>query len=136
MMKFPKIDLPYLKSKLQVKSPWDRIIIMLLSLFITIPIFIILHQNLIDLEWAFNLDRVFIFVFVFAAIFFLLIGGLLAMIMRGELITPENDLVDRTVYNGLYTMHGTIMLFMFIVPVLNGVNNLFMFFFKYTSRIE
>lgn len=45
---------------------------MLLSLLITIPIFIILHQNLIDLEWAFNLDRVFIFIFVFAAIFFLL----------------------------------------------------------------
>ena len=72
MIKFPKIDFPQLKSKLQVKSPWDRIIIMLLSLLITIPIFIILHQNLIDLEWPFNLDRVFIFIFVFAAIFFLL----------------------------------------------------------------
>jgi len=72
MIKFPKIDFPQLKSKLQVKSPWDRIIIMLLSLLITIPIFIILHQNLIDLEWAFNLDRVFIFIFVFAAISFLL----------------------------------------------------------------
>jgi hypothetical protein len=71
-MKFPKIDLPRLKSKLQVKSPWDRIIISILSLLITIPIFIILHQNLIDLEWAFNLDRIFIFIFVFAAIFFLL----------------------------------------------------------------
>lgn len=72
MIKFAKIDFPQLKSKLQVKSPWDRIIIMLLSLLITIPIFIILHQNLIDLEWAFNLDRIFIFIFVFAAIFFLL----------------------------------------------------------------
>ncbi|WP_343694133.1 transglutaminase [Flavobacterium sp.] len=72
MINFPKIDFPQLKSKLQVKSPWDRIIISLLSLLITIPIFIILHQNLIDLEWAFNLDRVFIFIFVFAAIFFLL----------------------------------------------------------------
>lgn len=72
MINFPKIDFPQLKSKLQVKSPYDRIIIMLLSLLVTIPIFIILHQNLIDLEWAFNLDRVFIFIFVFAAIFFLL----------------------------------------------------------------
>ena len=72
MIKFPKIDFPQLKTTLQVKSPWDRIIIMLLSLLITIPIFIILHQNLIDLEWAFNLDRVFIFIFVFAAISFLL----------------------------------------------------------------
>lgn len=72
MMKFPKIDFPQLKSKLQVKSPWDRIIIMLLSLLITIPVFIILHQNLIDLKWPFNLDRVFIFILVFAAIFFFL----------------------------------------------------------------
>lgn len=45
---------------------------MVLSLLITIPIFIILHQNLIDLKWPFNLDRIFIFLFVFAAIFFLL----------------------------------------------------------------
>lgn len=72
MMKFPKIDFPQLKSKLQVKSPWDRIIIMLLSLLIAIPIFIILHQNLIDLEWPFNLDRIIIFIVLFAAIFFLL----------------------------------------------------------------
>lgn len=72
MMKFPKIDFPQLKSKLQVKSPWDRIIIMLLSLLIAIPIFIILHQNLIDLEWPFNLDRIIIFILLFAAIFFLL----------------------------------------------------------------
>jgi Ca2+/Na+ antiporter len=72
MIKIPKIDFPQLKSKLQVKSPWDRIIIMVLSLLITIPVFIILHQNLIDLKWPFNLDRIFIFLFVFAAIFFLL----------------------------------------------------------------
>lgn len=72
MIKFPKIDFPQLKSKLQVRSPWDRIIIMVLSLLITIPIFIILHQNLIDLKWSFNLDRVLIFLFVFAAIYFLL----------------------------------------------------------------
>ena len=72
MIKIPKIDFPQLKSKLQVKSPWDRFIIMVLSLLITIPIFIILHQNLIDLKWPFNLDRIFIFLFVFAAVFFLL----------------------------------------------------------------
>ena len=72
MIKIPKIDFPRLKSQLQVKSPWDRIIIMVLSLLITIPVFIILHQNLIDLKWSFNLDRIFIFLFVFAAIFFFL----------------------------------------------------------------
>ena len=75
--------------------------------------------------FSFNTDAKVIGIqYISVAIFFLLVGGLLAMIMRGELITPENDLVDRTVYNGLYTMHGTIMLFMFIFPILNGLNNL------------
>ena len=62
--------------------------------------------------------------YIVTAFFFFLIGGLLAMVIRGELITPAADLVDRSVYNGIYTMHGTIMLFLFIFPVLNGLNNL------------
>ena len=62
--------------------------------------------------------------YIVTAFFFFLIGGLLAMVIRGELITPQSDLVDRAVYNGIYTMHGTIMLFLFIFPVLNGLNNL------------
>lgn len=45
------------------------------------------------------------------------------MVMRGELITPETDLVDRTVYNALFTMHGTIMLFGWTFPVLSGFAN-------------
>jgi hypothetical protein len=72
MIKIPKIDLPQLKSKLQIKSPWDKAIIMLLSILITIPVFIILHQNLIDLYWPFNLDRIIIFVLVLAIIFLIL----------------------------------------------------------------
>ena len=62
--------------------------------------------------------------YIATSLLFLLVGGLLAMIVRGELITPEADLVDPTVYNGLYTMHGTVMLFLFLFPVLNGLNNL------------
>jgi cytochrome c oxidase subunit 1 len=62
--------------------------------------------------------------YIATSMLFLLVGGLLAMIVRGELITPEADLVDPTVYNGLYTMHGTVMLFLFLFPVLNGLNNL------------
>ena len=61
--------------------------------------------------------------YIVTAFFFFLIGGLLAMVMRGELITPESDLVDRTVYNGLFTMHGTIMLFLWTFPMLNGLAN-------------
>jgi len=61
--------------------------------------------------------------YIVTAFIFFLFGGLLAMVMRGELITPESDLVNRTVYNGLFTMHGTIMLFMWTFPMLNGLAN-------------
>ncbi len=54
---------------------------------------------------------------------FFLFGGILAMVIRGELITPEADLVDRTVYNALFTMHGTVMLFLWTFPVLAGLAN-------------
>ena len=72
MIRIPKIDFPKLKSTLQVKSPWDRVIIMVLSLLITIPVFIILHQNLIDLHWSLNLDRIIIFFVVLTVIFLVL----------------------------------------------------------------
>src|SRR5579883_789340 len=54
---------------------------------------------------------------------FFLIGGLLAMIIRGELITPESDLVDRPIYNGLFTIHGTMMIFLWIIPFNAGLAN-------------
>ena len=61
--------------------------------------------------------------YIVTAFVFFLFAGLLAMVMRGELLTPEADLVDRTVYNGLFTMHGTLMLFMWTFPMLNGLAN-------------
>ncbi|PZU99352.1 MAG: cytochrome c oxidase subunit I [Pseudanabaena sp.] len=61
--------------------------------------------------------------YIVTSFFFFLIGGILAMVIRGELITPESDLVDRTVYNSMFTMHGTIMLFLWTFPVLLGLSN-------------
>ncbi len=54
---------------------------------------------------------------------FFLVGGIFAMVLRGELITPDADLVDRTVYNGMFTMHGTVMLFLWTFPSLVGFAN-------------
>lgn len=54
---------------------------------------------------------------------FFLIGGLLAMIIRGELVTPESNLVDRSLYNGLFTLHGTVMIFLWIIPFMAGLAN-------------
>ena len=61
--------------------------------------------------------------YIVTAFVFFLVGGLFAMIIRGELITPEADLVDRTVYNAMFTMHGTVMLFLWTFPVLAGLAN-------------
>ena len=54
---------------------------------------------------------------------FFLVGGIFAMVIRGELMTPESDLVDRTIYNGMFTMHGTVMLFLWTFPSLVGLAN-------------
>jgi Ca2+/Na+ antiporter len=62
MIEKTKIYYLYLKDKLTVKKPWDMILIFVLNILIAIPIFIILHQNLLDLNWYIHLDRVLLFV--------------------------------------------------------------------------
>lgn len=57
-----------IKEKLQVKKPWDSIIILALNILIAIPVFIILHQNLIDPEWPYHADRILIFITLVVAI--------------------------------------------------------------------
>ena len=54
---------------------------------------------------------------------FFLIGGVLAMLIRAELITPELNLISRPGYNALFTLHGTIMIFLWIIPCLAGFAN-------------
>jgi cytochrome c oxidase subunit I len=61
--------------------------------------------------------------YIVTAFFFFLLAGLFAMVMRGELITPDADLVDRTVYNALFTLHGSMMIFFWTFPVLVGLGN-------------
>jgi hypothetical protein len=48
-------------QKLTLKKPWDNIVIFLLNVLIAIPIFIIIHQNIIDPEWPFQIDRILVF---------------------------------------------------------------------------
>ncbi len=51
---------------------------------------------------------------------FFLIGGLLAMLIRTQLALPEQDIIDAEMYNQFFTMHGTVMMFLFAIPVLEG----------------
>ncbi len=57
-----------LKQKLQVKKPWDNVIIFALNILIAIPVFIIIHQNLIDPNWYFQLDRILLFILILVLI--------------------------------------------------------------------
>ncbi|UTF60209.1 cytochrome c oxidase subunit I [Gilvimarinus sp. DA14] len=51
---------------------------------------------------------------------FFLLGGLLAMLIRTQLALPGHDLLTPEIYNQVFTMHGTIMMFLFAVPVMEG----------------
>jgi len=52
---------------------------------------------------------------------FFVAAGLLAALMRMQLSRPENTLVGPDLYNQLFTMHGTTMMFLFAVPVMQGM---------------
>src|SRR6187399_20139 len=48
--------------------------------------------------------------------FFFFIGGLYAMMIRLELLTPQGDLLQSTTYNKVFTQHGILMIFFFLIP--------------------
>src|ERR1017187_2951011 len=48
--------------------------------------------------------------------FFFFIGGFFALLIRLELLTPAGDLVQSDTYNKLFTMHGQVMVFFFLIP--------------------
>src|SRR5215218_1752007 len=55
--------------------------------------------------------------------FFLFVGGLLAMLMRAELAQPGRQFVDSNTFNGLFSVHASILIFLFIIPVFAGLAN-------------
>ena len=59
--------------------------------------------------------------FIVTAFGFFVAGGLLAAVMRMQLARPENTLVGPDLYNQLFTMHGTTMMFLFAVPVMQAM---------------
>ncbi|RYG74049.1 cytochrome c oxidase subunit I [Lentibacillus lipolyticus] len=61
--------------------------------------------------------------YLFGGGFFFLLGGLEAMIIRIQLIKPENDFVSAGFYNEVLTMHGTTMIFLAAMPLLLGLMN-------------
>jgi hypothetical protein len=67
MIKLGNLTYQKLKEKFRIKSPWDLIIIFVLNILITIPVFIIAHHNFITLDWANHVDRILLFLIILIA---------------------------------------------------------------------
>src|SRR5258708_13499936 len=61
--------------------------------------------------------------YILFALLFLLIGGLEAIVIRIQLMGPRNDFVSPQVFNRMFTMHGTTMIFFVIMPFMFGFAN-------------
>lgn len=59
--------------------------------------------------------------FLCLAITFFVIGGILAMLIRAQLATPRSVFIGPDIYNQVFTMHGTIMMFLFAIPLFEGL---------------
>src|ERR1700730_19371341 len=66
--------------------------------------------------------RIGILYMVTTFVFFVL-GGAEALMMRLQLSVANNNLVTPEVYNQLFTMHGTTMIFLFVLPMMAGIGN-------------
>ena len=60
--------------------------------------------------------------YIVTALIFLALGGVLALVMRVQLAQPDSALISAQRYNELFTMHGSTMMFLFAVPVMEGVS--------------
>ncbi|MCZ4344427.1 cytochrome c oxidase subunit I [Devosia neptuniae] len=59
--------------------------------------------------------------FMVLALIFFTIGGVLAMLIRAQLATPASAFIGPEVYNQIFTMHGTVMMFLFAIPMFEGL---------------
>ena len=59
--------------------------------------------------------------YIGTALLFFVLAGILALLMRLQLAVPANDLIDQGTYNQFFTMHGTVMMFLFAVPVVEAI---------------
>jgi cytochrome c oxidase subunit 1 len=78
------------------------------------------------LDWVLTTDhkKIGIMYLVLTFVFFIL-GGVEALLMRSQLAVPNNTLISGEHYNELLTLHGTTMVFLFVVPVMAGFGNYF-----------
>ena len=61
--------------------------------------------------------------YIATSFFFMFVGGLLAMVMRAELAQPGLQFVDTSTFNGLFSVHASLMIFLFVIPIFAGIAN-------------
>ncbi|OZI52250.1 cytochrome ubiquinol oxidase subunit I [Bordetella genomosp. 5] len=59
--------------------------------------------------------------YIGTALLFFILAGILALLMRAQLALPDSGLIGHELYNQLFTMHGTVMMFLFAVPAVEAV---------------
>lgn len=59
--------------------------------------------------------------YIITGLAFFVLAGIAALLMRIQLLFPENTFLNADLYNQLFTMHGTTMMFLFAVPIMEGV---------------
>jgi cytochrome c oxidase subunit 1 len=76
------------------------------------------------LDWLTTVDHKKIGVlYIVNSFVFFFFAGLLALVIRSELAVPGLQFVDESTFNQSFTMHGTLMIFLFIVPIFSGFGN-------------
>ncbi|MDP9293334.1 MAG: cytochrome c oxidase subunit I [Actinomycetota bacterium] len=61
--------------------------------------------------------------YLFTTFLFFILGGVEALLMRIQLGVPDNTFLEPEKYNALFTMHGTTMVFLFVIPIMAGFAN-------------
>jgi cytochrome c oxidase subunit 1/cytochrome c oxidase subunit I+III len=78
------------------------------------------------LPWVTTVDHKQIgILYILAALAFFVVGGVEALLIRIQLITPEANILSPRVYNQVFTLHGTTMIFFVAMPLLIGLGNYF-----------
>jgi cytochrome c oxidase subunit 1 len=78
-------------------------------------------------NWITSTDhKVIGYMYLITSVVWFLIAGLMALAMRAELAVPGMQIISLEQYNQLFTMHGTIMLFLFATPLFVGFGNVVM----------
>jgi cytochrome c oxidase subunit I len=81
----------------------------------------------IIVSWMSSTDhKVIGYMYLITSFVFFLIGGIMALLMRAQLASPQHPFMSNDQYNQLFTMHGTIMLLLFATPLFIGFANVIM----------